>query len=104
VLIAARHHLEGQIGLFAAQWQVIASLVNDEKLVSVDRAMHHFAIAALALSGLEHQHQISDIKEAGLIAFLRGQITEGDRDMGFADLNRIIRMNPFCNSQAKRLV
>jgi hypothetical protein len=48
--------LEEQIGLFAAQPQVIANLVDDQKPVAADRVMHHFAIAALALRGFEHQH------------------------------------------------
>jgi hypothetical protein len=47
--------------------------------------MHHFTITALALRGFEHQHQIGGGEKASLIAFLSRQITERDRDMGFAD-------------------
>jgi hypothetical protein len=31
--------------------------------------MHNLAIAALALGGFQHQHQIDGAEEAGLVAF-----------------------------------
>src|SRR5271163_5160195 len=74
VFVTAGHHLKEQIGLLAAHWQ-IANLVDDEKLVSVDRAMHHFAITALALGGFEHQHQVGRTEEAGFVTTLGGKVT-----------------------------
>lgn len=50
------HYLKEEIGLFAAQWQVIANLVNNQQPATADGVMHHFAITPLALRGFEHQH------------------------------------------------
>jgi hypothetical protein len=81
--IAPRDDLEEQIGLFAAQRQ-IADLVDDQQLVGIDRAMHDLAIAALALRGLQHQHQIGRTEEPRLVALLGGEVAERDREMSLA--------------------
>jgi hypothetical protein len=47
--------------------------------------MHHFAVAALALRGLEHQHQVGRTKETGLVTLLGGEIAKRDRQVGLAD-------------------
>src|ERR1700688_748869 len=83
-LVATCDDLEEQIGLLATHRQ-IADLVNDQQLVGVDRAMHDLAIAALALRGFEHQHQIGRTEEAGLVTLLSGEIAERDREVSIAD-------------------
>jgi hypothetical protein len=65
-LVTPRHDLEEQVGLLACHRQV-ADLIDDQKLVGVDRAMHDLAVAALALGGFEHQHEVSRAEEARLV-------------------------------------
>ena len=86
-LVAPRHHLEEQIGLLPSHRQ-ITDLIDDQKPVGIDRAMHHLPIAALPLGRFQHQDQVSCAEEARLVAALRGQVTERDRKMSLADTGR----------------
>ena len=85
LLVALGDDLEEQVGLLARQGQA-ADLVDDQELVDADGAVQRLLPAApLALPGLERHHQIGRGGEAHLVAVLRRQIAERDRQMRLAD-------------------
>jgi len=44
--------------------------------------MHRLAISALTLRSFQHQHEVGRTEKAPLVALLRGEVAERDRQVG----------------------